>query len=194
MRKFLSNFSPYCIPMILAAILINIAFGQLMIVFNLPFYLDTIGTVVVGVLIGPWAGGVVGFLTSMVWSVTDLYPQAMAWAGVAAMVGILADFFASIRWFEHFGKTAAAGLITGVISALLSAPIAAYVFGGVTGTGADRIVNIFLNEGLNMIGANLAQAAVSDPLDKLVVFLIAGVILKLLPESFNKRWGNRGQP
>jgi energy-coupling factor transport system substrate-specific component len=70
---------------------------------------------------------------------------------------------------------------------LLSAPIAAYVFGGVTGSGADALVAIFRAAGLDMLGANMAQGAVSDPLDKAVTFFIIWAILQALPNRFKTR-------
>src|SRR5580765_1865430 len=51
-----------------AAIAINIAAGALMYALHLPLYLDSIGTVLVGVLAGPWAGALTGILANFIWS------------------------------------------------------------------------------------------------------------------------------
>jgi energy-coupling factor transport system substrate-specific component len=141
------------------------------------------------VLVGPWAGALTGLLANFVWTITGLFPQAVAWAGVAAIVGALAGAFRTGDWMKKWWKAALGGLITGVIAAILSAPIAAYVFGGATGSGTDALVAMFRGAGLDMLGANMAQGVVSDPIDKVVTFLIIWAILAALPLRFKARFG-----
>ena len=72
-----------------------------------------------------------------------------------------------------------------------SAPIAAFVFGGVTGTGTDVLVAAFSGTfGLNILGANMAQGVVSDPIDKIVTFLIVWALLKALPSRLQARFSS----
>lgn len=188
MDKFKKEFTTLTLVLIPVAIAINLAVGQLVYFLKLPLYLDSIGTVLVGAMVGPWAGAITGFLSNVVWTVTGLFPEAIAWAPVAAIIGILASFFKQGAWMVNWWKSALSGLITGVIAALLSAPIAAYVFGGVTGAGTDALVAIFRAAGLDALGANMAQGVVSDPIDKLVTFVIVWAILLALPERFKSRW------
>src|SRR6266508_5544386 len=49
------------------AIAINIAIGQIVVLLKLPVYLDSIGTVRVGILCGPWAGALTGALANTIW-------------------------------------------------------------------------------------------------------------------------------
>jgi energy-coupling factor transport system substrate-specific component len=174
--------------MIPVAIAINIAVGQIPIALRVPLYLDSIGTVLVGVLAGPWAGALTGLLANFIWTITGLFPQAVAWAGVAAIIGALAGAFRVGDWMKVWWKSIIAGLITGIIAALLSAPIAAYVFGGVTGTGTDWLVAFFRGAGYDMLGANAAQGTFSDPLDKAVTFLIIWAVLQALPDRVKARF------
>ena len=51
------------------AIAINIAVGSIIIALRLPIYLDSIGTVLVGALAGPWAGALTGLLSNLIWSI-----------------------------------------------------------------------------------------------------------------------------
>jgi energy-coupling factor transport system substrate-specific component len=44
------------------AIAINVVIGQIVVFLRLPVYLDSIGTVLVAVLAGPWAGALTGTL------------------------------------------------------------------------------------------------------------------------------------
>lgn len=182
------EFNTFSIVLIPVAIALNIAVGTFVVNAHVPLYLDSIGTVLVGVLVGPWAGALTGFLANLVWTMTGLYPPSFAWAGVAAIIGILSAVFARSGWFKIWWRASLAGLITGVISALLSAPIAAYVFGGVTGTGMDTLVGAFRAAGFDMLGANMAQGVVSDPIDKMLTFFIVWALLLALPARFKARF------
>jgi len=188
MDRIRREFTTLTLVLIPVAIALNVAIGQLVFALKVPLYLDSIGTVLVGVLVGPWAGALTGFLSNVVWTFTGLFPEAIAWAGVAAIIGALAGAFRAGDWMKKWWKSAIAGLITGVIAAILSAPIAAYVFGGVTGSGTDALVAMFRAAGLDMLGANMAQGVVSDPIDKAVTFLITWAVLQALPARFKARF------
>jgi energy-coupling factor transport system substrate-specific component len=189
MNGFRKEFTTFSIALIAVAVAINIGVGQVPRLVALPLYLDSIGTVLVGVLIGPWAGAVTGFLSNLVWTLTGLFPQAFAWAGVAAIIGVLSGAFGRSGWLRTLPKAAAAGLITGIVAAILSAPISAYVFGGVTGSaGTDAIVAAARAAGLDALMSNLAQGTFSDPLDKMVTFIIVWAVLLALPERFKARF------
>jgi len=184
------GFNTLTLVMIPVAIAINVAVGQLVLAVKVPLYLDSIGTVLVGILAGPWAGAVTGFLSSTIWTVTGWFPQAIAWAGVAAVIGAMAGAFGRAAWMHSWWKSALGGVLTGVVAAVLSAPIAAYVFGGVTGSGTDILVAAFRTLGLDALGANMAQGVVSDPIDKLITFLIVYGVLRALPSRFLARFTN----
>ena len=66
---------------------------------RLPLYLDSVGTVLVGALAGPWAGALTGLLSDLVWSLLPIPggagPTTAFFAPVAAVVGLMAGFWAS---------------------------------------------------------------------------------------------------
>lgn len=187
MERIKKDFTTLTLVMIPVAIAINVAVGQLVIVLKLPLYLDSIGTVLVGLLAGPWAGAITGIISNLVWSISGLFPQAWAWAHVAAIIGIFAGlfgrFFKRTPWLWFVG-----GLVTGITAALLSAPVSAYLYGGVTGTGQDFIVGLFRATGASIIESTLGQGIVSDPLDKFVTFLLVFLVVLGLPRRFLLRF------
>lgn len=184
------GFNTLTLVLIPVALAINVAVGQLVLALKVPLYLDSIGTVLVGVLAGPWAGAVTGFLSNVIWTATGWFPQAIAWAGVAAVIGAMAGAFGRAAWLHKWWKAILAGLLTGIVAAILSAPIAAYVFGGVTGSGTDILVAAFRTLGLDALGANMAQGVVSDPIDKMATYLIVFLVLRALPARFLSRFSN----
>ena len=77
------------------AIAINIVLGQTVAAaLKIPIYLDSIGTILVGVLAGPIAGAATGALGNILWAYVVpppfQYPPAAAFAVVAAVIGIAA--------------------------------------------------------------------------------------------------------
>jgi len=188
MDRIKKDFSTLTLVMIPVAIAINIAVGQLIFTLKIPLYLDSIGTVLVGVLVGPWAGAVTGLLTNLIWGLTGLNVVSAAFWSVAAVIGVLAGLFSDAGWLRAWWKVILAGLITGLIAAILSAPISAYVFGGVTGAGTDVVVAIFRGMGLNVLPASFAQGVSSDPLDKATSFLVVWLIVQALPLRFIMRF------
>lgn len=86
------------------AIAINIAVGSIVYFLKLPVYLDSIGTVLVGVLAGPWAGALTGLLANIIWSLLPVpggaTPLAAFFAPVAAAIGLMAGFWGSRGVFQ----------------------------------------------------------------------------------------------
>ncbi|HEX5239565.1 MAG TPA: hypothetical protein VFW20_01085 [Candidatus Limnocylindrales bacterium] len=81
-----------------------------------------------------------------------------------------------------------AGAICGVVSALISAPISAFVFGGVTGSGADLLVAAFQQAGSSLIQAVFQQGLLQDPIDKTIEFVTAFLLLQTLSRRFTARF------
>ena len=81
------------------AIAINIAVGAIIVALRLPIYLDSIGTVLVGALAGPWAGALTGLLANLIWSILPVPggagPVIAFFAPVAGVIGLMAGFWAS---------------------------------------------------------------------------------------------------
>ena len=73
-----------------------------------------------------------------------------------------------------------AGAITGIAAAVVAAPIAASLFGGVTGSGADFVIAAFRQAGADLEQAVLGQSLISDPIDKVVTYFVVYVILGTL--------------
>lgn len=244
------EFSTRTLVLIPIAIVLNIVIGELVVRLKLPIYLDSIGTVLVGAIAGPWAGALTGALANLIWGF--ITPTAAPFFYVAAVIGFLAGlagkrgafanesprwlsvvigavFFFSLAMFivafinvntdagyavfpsmrelfsrytilfvaallagaaigfyllQNGGYAGLAGLVTGIVAAIISAPTAAVVFGGVTGAGTDLLVAAFRASGGNIWASVLAQGAVSDPFDKMLSFMVVWLILRSLPARF----------
>ena len=276
------QFDTRTVVLIPLAIAMNIVLGQTVgTALKLPVYLDSIGTILVGVLAGPIAGAATGLLSNLAWTFLLAgtpfgSPYAWPFAIVAIEIGLVAGLFGyagvfrsrpntppvrlaagvavaltvlgGLVWFGVLpfyaglcepGGTGAqacfqlfaagdvdpvflvlgvgaaallafglaslvvrlardrdlgvayvlvAGVACGVISAFIAAPIAALVFGGVTGSGTDLLVAAFQFAGSDLQTAVLQQSLISDSIDKtasfLVVFAILGAVSRRVTARF----------
>lgn len=188
MSRLRQDFTTVTWVIIPVAIAINIAVGQLIYALKIPLYLDSIGTILVGILAGPWAGALTGLLANLIWGLSGLNVYYAPFAAVAAVIGLLAGLFGEALWMRSWWKAILAGIITGLVAAAISAPISAYVFGGVTGAGTDVVVAIFRGMGLGILPASFAQGVSSDPLDKAISYFIVWLIVRSLPMRFLARF------
>lgn len=188
MERVKRDFNTLTLVMIPVAIAINIAIGQVIYALKVPLYLDSVGTVFVGAVAGPWAGLLTGVLTNLVWGLTGLNPVYTPYAPVAGIIGLMAGLFSQWGWFRSVWKVILAGIITGLLAALVSAPITAMLYGGVTGSGTDVITAIFRNFGLGIAPAAFAQGVSSDPLDKAISFFVVWLVIQALPNRFLDRF------
>jgi PAS domain S-box-containing protein len=171
--------------LIAAAILLNIGLGQLaQYGLDLPIYLDSIGTILVGALLGPLAGAAVGATSNILWGVLLGSQSAVPYAITAAFIGWAAGYAVSRGAFESVWKVGLAGLLTGIGAALISAPITAYLFGDVLNAGADYLRLYLSATGANVLQAATMQGFISDPVDKLISFLVAWGLWRWLRPYF----------
>ncbi|SDS85600.1 energy-coupling factor transport system substrate-specific component [Brevibacterium siliguriense] len=118
------------LALIPVAIALNVVIGQVIGNYTpVPLYLDSIGTVLIGVLAGPAAGAFTGIISNLIWGVT-LSPSVIAFSSGAAFIGAAAGWAARLGVFRTPWTAIIVGAIAGVPAGAIGAPVAAYVFGG----------------------------------------------------------------
>ncbi|WP_394699656.1 ECF transporter S component [uncultured Pseudodesulfovibrio sp.] len=186
-ERFKKDFSTFTLVFIAVAIVINIAVGQLVSLLKLPIFLDSIGTVLVGVLAGPWAGAATGLLTNLIWGVISS-PVAAAFAPVAMVIGFVAGLCAQYGLFKTWWQAIIAGIIITVFNAVVAVPIRLYMFGGITGSGADFVTSYMLALGRDLFGSVVVTVFTSNLLDKVVTAVLAWGLIKALPVRTRARF------
>jgi hypothetical protein len=111
-------------------------------------------------------------------SMAELFSRFAVVFVIAILIGAAIGYYL----LQKGGYAGFWGLITGIVAAIISAPTAAYVFGGVTGSGTD--VAAFRASGAGILSSVMAQGAVSDPFDKMLSFMVVWLILRSLPARF----------
>ena len=168
-------------------IALNLVLGTIVLALKLPVYVDAVGTIVVTLVAGLRAGILTGVLSFLIGGV--LVNPVLPWfAGTQAMIAIYVSFVARRGWFRTFFQTVLVGIGLGVVAGVVSAPVIAILFGGVTGSGASLVVAILLKSGAGIYKSVVLSGLASEPLDKLIQCLLAVWILRGMPKSILGRF------
>jgi energy-coupling factor transport system substrate-specific component len=128
-----SQFDTRTIVLIPIAIAINIILGQTVsAALKVPIYLDSIGTIIVGVLAGPIAGALTGGLANLIWTYVLPAPFHSDYAApffiVAVEIGLLAGVFGRLGFFRSRPNSPTSQLAVGLV--VVVAVVAAIGFWG----------------------------------------------------------------
>jgi hypothetical protein len=126
-----SQFDTRTIVLIPIAIAINIILGQTVsAALKVPIYLDSIGTILVGVLAGPIAGALTGGLANLIWTSVLPAPFHSDFAApffiVAVEIGLLAGVFGRLGFFRSRPNASTKNLTVGGIIVLGVIALIAY--------------------------------------------------------------------
>lgn len=174
--------------LISVAVVINIVGGQVVHFLKIPLYLDSIGTLVVGILAGPLAGGIAGFLTNIIWAII-LDPIAAAFSPVAFITGVIAGLLARAGWFTTWWQAVLAGAIIAVPGTIVAVPIIVYLFGGVTGGGPDFAAAYMLAIGSTLLKSVAFSNLGVNAIDKIVTAVVAWNVTSRLPLRLTTKFG-----
>ncbi len=167
------------------AVAVNFAANAAAGALRLPIYLDTIGTILAAVLLGPWWGALAGALTNVVGVVPN---------GVSNLLFAPVNVAAALLWGYGIrslglGRNAVlfflvAGVV-GVVTGILATPIVLFLFGGATGHPSDLITAALASFGLER--ATLTSSVLSSVADKVVSGYVALALIAALPAALAAR-------
>lgn len=171
---------PEFLALVVVCVVTNLGMGFVVAALKLPFYLDSIGTVLATAIGGP-AIGIATAVVSVI--VGSLYtPTLWAYALTGVAISLYTTVCLRLGYLSAVRATVAWGLGLGVISAIASAPVTAFLWGGVSFSGSDAITAYFRVMGSTLLDSVLLSGLATDPIDKLFTSLIAYAVLRRLPD------------
>ncbi|SHK24085.1 energy-coupling factor transport system substrate-specific component [Geosporobacter subterraneus DSM 17957] len=179
--------------MIMAAlgIVINIVLGTIVQTLQIPLlFLDTIGTIFVASIFGPWAGALTGGLTNIIQSMIT-NPKDLPFALVNIAIGIIVGLVAK-RWKFDLKVAGITGFALAIIAPLIGTPIAVWVYGGLTGGGTDLIFAWLLKSGQKIFTAAFIPRITGNFIDKIASCLLVAVLIEKLPKDVLKGQVTKG--
>jgi hypothetical protein len=173
------------VTLVPAAAALDIVGGVITTSIGLPIYLDTIGTCVAAIVLGPWWGALAGILANVGGGVlTPLGPTNIPFGLANALAALLWGY--GVRTlllgrnpFTYFGLNAAVGVATGAVGAL----IALAVFGGTTGHPSDALTAVLIQAGEALRDAVLTSSVLTSLGDKIIAGFVGLAIIRALPPS-----------
>lgn len=183
-RKDFNTMTWVLIPV---AIAINIVIGQIVVVLKLPVYLDSIGTMLVAALCGPWAGALTGTLANIIWGLV-IDPNAFPWFPVALFIGFVTGWCAVAGLFKTWWKVMVTGFLVALTAAIVSTPIAIYVYGGISASGSALITAYLIQTGRGILESVLSTNFLVEPVDKISTALLAFAIIEGLSPRYLARF------
>lgn len=169
------------------AIAINIVMGQIVALLRLPVYLDSIGTMLVAAICGPWAGALTGALANTVWGLA-INPDALPWWPVAFLIGLVTGYCAKGGLFKSWWKVVITGFLVALTAALSSVPISFLIYGGITTGGTGLLTAFLVESGKGMVQAVFASSFLVEPVDKITTAMLAFAIAQGLSQRFLARF------
>ncbi len=126
------QFSTRVIVLMPIAIAINIVLGAtVQQALKLPIYLDSIGTILVGVVAGPFAGLLTGVLSNLIWGYLLPAPIGSTTIGpfaiVAGVIGLLAGLWGRLGLFRS-RRGESSSIPGAVVAVILVGALAVYTY------------------------------------------------------------------
>jgi energy-coupling factor transport system substrate-specific component len=169
---------------------VNLALGAIVSYLKLPIYLDTVGLVLATITMGVGWGIACAILTVAIgFFVINPYLPAYVLTGVC--IAITVEILFRLRMYNTVFRAVISGLVVAIVSATVSAPVTTYLFGGMTLSGVDAITAYFFATGKTLLNSAVLSGLSSEPIDKVLVSLIAYFTLQRLPSGIAARFGLR---
>lgn len=170
---------------------LNVIIGALVAFLKLPIYLDSLGIVLSTLLLG-WRWGLVTAVLTLAagFFYSPYLPfYALTAVGIVCTVAVLYR----VGLFNSLLRSCFAGLIVASVSAVLSAPVTAYL-GGNTLSGVDAITTFLLASGQSLWSSVFIAGFTSEPVDKVLVCVLAYLTATRLPRRLVERNALRPLP
>ena len=164
------------ICLIAFAICINFVGGQIALFLKLPIYLDSIGTVFIASILGPFYGMLPNLISGLLMGMTvDVYSLYYAPVGIVLgfVTGLVYRKFQPKKW-QIFPAAIAITCIT------------AFLFGGITSSGSSILVQLLAKTPLGMVGSCFAVQFITDYIDRILCLALAAVLMGALRKSMKE--------
>ncbi|MGZ4159436.1 MAG: CD3073 family putative ECF transporter S component [Neobacillus sp.] len=161
-------------------IALNVILGTVVSSLKIPLlFLDTIGTVLISVLFGPWWGVLTGGLTNVVLGATT-GASAIFFGIVNIAIALVAGYMAKKFDFTKWYIALITGIILSIVAPLIGTPIAVAVYGGLNGSGMDLVVLWLRSSGESVFASTFISRITGNFVDKIITcFLVMFMIARL---------------
>jgi energy-coupling factor transport system substrate-specific component len=145
---------------------------------KLPLWLDSIGTVLAGMLAGPAIGALSGAINNVIYGLT-VDPISFVY-GLTSITG--------------WARALVVGLAVGLTATAVSTPLNVWFWGGQTGNfWGDALFAVVLAQTGSVWLASFLDEVVVDIPDKLLTVLVAYALFRSLPKGIKQLYSGRDE-
>lgn len=185
-----AQFTTKSLVLIPIAVGINLVGGTLCSMLKLPLFLDTIGTLVVATLSGPWVAALTGLITNVFLAIVA-NPVNLPYAVVSVLVGLTAGYLAKAGLFNKVWGVVVVWLVITLVNSVSASLITTFVFGGATGINGTSVLTAALIVAMqDVLVSVLSSSFIENLVDKGVSVLIAYMIWKKIPRRFISQYAS----
>lgn len=161
----------------IACILIDIIGRTIADKFSLPFWFDSVGTVLMAYAAGPVCGAIVGLANNLIYGVfVDLQ---YIYSLVGILIGVIVGIASKKKIFEVPFKVVTLGMVLSLICTALSMPLNIILNDGIIGNvWGDQLSRMLQSYGLHRILAGTIGQFYIEFLDKLICVLIVLIVIR----------------
>ncbi len=177
-----------CLILCAAGIALNIVLSRLAALAGIPLYLDSVGTVLTAVISGYLPGMLTGFLTNILLWLINGDANTVYYGVISVLIAALAAFLSRRDWYRSLGKALRSvpllALIGGGLGSVLTFALYRLDFGEEL---SAALAHFFYDSGLNsVLWAQFFGDILIDVIDKLLVVIIVCLLLRMIPEAWQR--------
>ena len=167
----MKKITPRIITIIAFSVALNYLGSTIALLLRLPIYLDSVGTIFTGALLGPLFGALTGLTT-------DIF--SLYYSPVQLCTGILAGLL--LHQQLKVTKLPFKTLWLTIPGTVISSLITVCLFGGITSAGSSIIVQFLYGLGFNQLASVLLVQLITDYGDRLLSVIIVTAVIAALPK------------
>lgn len=163
---------------------INLVVGGICSILKLPIFLDSIGTILIACLLGPFIGALSGAITNILLSMI-VSPIYFPYGLVNLLIGLFSGMMYKYTFFHSSLGKVLFWIIISIVNTLSASLITVFVYGGSSGLNIGSIITasvIILTK--NIVFSVFSTSMIENLMDKAIVVLIVYSILNKLPKTF----------
>ena len=170
----------YVTLIIAAGVAINLLCNGLVNRFGLPLYLDSIGTMFIAALDGPFPGMMVGFITNMIGGISDT--STFYYGTINVLIALIAGVASERGYFDSIKKTLSLipfYMLLSIPCSILTFILYEFQIGDVVSKPA--VVWLHEKLGLPVIASQMIGDFTVEIPDKLICLIVAFLLIRLVP-------------
>ncbi|MCR5061700.1 MAG: HD domain-containing protein [Treponema sp.] len=170
--------SLHTVILIILCIVTNYVGKKIAMYFNLPLWLDSIGTIFSAYFLGPVCGAIIGFTSNAIYGIN--HNQLFAYSLTSVAIGLITGYEANKGRIHHVFGTLSTSVLVTIASVIISLPLNIIFSDGMTGNlWGDGVIEFFREFGLKNFFCILLGEFYIDFLDKTLSLTILHIAIKL---------------